>query len=98
MKKRTCLIPLLALITLPSIAGSQTLDMPAAKKNEVSTIGIMPSRGMTMEQVKKSFGAPEKIIAAVGKPPITRWLYDGFAVYFENDRVIHSLAGEEIAK
>jgi hypothetical protein len=27
----------------------------------------------------------------VGDPPITRWVYDRFTVYFENDRVIHSV-------
>jgi hypothetical protein len=60
-------------------------------KNEVSTVGIMPHRGMTMEQVKQSFGEPAKIIAPVGKPPISRWVYDGFIVYFEDSYVIHAL-------
>jgi len=29
---------------------------------------------------------------AVGQPPITRWDYPTFSVYFENDRVIHAVA------
>jgi hypothetical protein len=27
----------------------------------------------------------------VGKPPISRWEYPGFIVYFESDHVIHSV-------
>ena len=55
----------------------------------------MPERGSTMNQVKKKFGDPKQIIAPKGKtsknkPPITRWVYDNYIVYFENNRVIHS--------
>jgi hypothetical protein len=28
----------------------------------------------------------------VGKPPITRWDYPGFSVFFEGDRVIDTVA------
>jgi hypothetical protein len=50
-----------------------------------------PTRGMTMTQVAAQFGAPETKIPPVGKPPISRWEYPGFVVYFENDHVIHSV-------
>lgn len=50
-----------------------------------------PSRGVTMNKVEAAFGAPAQRSAPVGKPPITRWEYPGFVVYFENDRVIHSV-------
>jgi hypothetical protein len=46
---------------------------------------------MTMEQVASRFGKPENKVPAVGKPPISRWEYPGFVVYFENDHVIHSV-------
>ena len=41
-----------------------------------------------MEQVESKFGAPKKKMDAVGEPPITRWGYEGYTVYFEHDRVI----------
>ena len=28
---------------------------------------------------------------ALGNPPITRWDYPQFSVYFENDRVLHTV-------
>jgi len=51
-----------------------------------------PKRGVTMSQVEARFGAPVEKHATVGNPPITRWDYPGFAVFFEKDRVIHAVA------
>jgi hypothetical protein len=51
-----------------------------------------PHRGTTMSDVEKRFGAPANRHATVGEPPITRWDYNGFAVFFERDRVIHAVA------
>ena len=51
-----------------------------------------PKRGSTMTDVEKHFGAPVEKHATVGQPPITRWDYTGFAVFFEHDRVIHAVA------
>jgi hypothetical protein len=59
----------------------------AVKESDVAT----PSRGMTMNEVSTKFGAPTNKVPAVGRPPISRWEYPGFVVYFENDHVIHSV-------
>jgi hypothetical protein len=45
-----------------------------------------------MDKVEAKFGAPSRRVPAVGEPPITRWEYPGFVVYFERDRVIHAVA------
>ena len=50
-----------------------------------------PTRGMRMTQVERQFGAPSTRHEAVGQPPITRWDYPGFAVFFEHDIVIHAV-------
>jgi hypothetical protein len=50
-----------------------------------------PASGMTMKKVEEKFGAPAERHDAVGTPAITRWDYQNFAVFFENDRVIHSV-------
>ncbi|HXL97765.1 MAG TPA: hypothetical protein VN925_05275 [Steroidobacteraceae bacterium] len=50
-----------------------------------------PSRGMTMHAVEAKFGAPQQRHEAVGEPPISRWDYHGFRVFFEKDRVIHAV-------
>lgn len=51
-----------------------------------------PKRGMTMQRVEASWGQPVARRAAVGDPPITRWEYGDFIVYFEYDRVIHAVS------
>jgi hypothetical protein len=50
-----------------------------------------PARGSTMTTVEAKFGAPTTRHPTVGVPPITRWDYAGFAVFFEKDRVIHAV-------
>jgi len=50
-----------------------------------------PKRGTTMSEVEKRFGAPADRHPTVGKPPITRWDYQGFSVFFEGERVIDSV-------
>ena len=51
-----------------------------------------PKRGSTMTQVEARFGAPAERHPTVGQPPITRWDYAGFSVFFEHDRVIDAVA------
>lgn len=50
-----------------------------------------PNRGITMNQVEQRFGQPAERHATVGEPPITRWDYPHFAVFFERNRVIHTV-------
>ncbi|MGI9264727.1 MAG: hypothetical protein ACR2QU_07350, partial [Gammaproteobacteria bacterium] len=47
-----------------------------------------PPRGATMASVENKFGKPAMRNNAVGDPPITRWEYGDFLVFFEYDRVI----------
>jgi hypothetical protein len=50
-----------------------------------------PAPGITMTEVEAQFGAPQERHPSVGEPPITRWDYAGFSVFFEHDRVIHTV-------
>jgi hypothetical protein len=50
-----------------------------------------PASGTTMDQVLQSFGEPGERLGPVGEPPISHWVYPDFVVYFEYDRVIHSV-------
>jgi hypothetical protein len=81
---------LLAAVFASGLAGAETIAVDngiAVKESDVST----PARGMTMDQVATKVGAPVNKVPAVGKPPISRWQYPGFVVYFEAERVIHSV-------
>ena len=51
----------------------------------------MPVRGMDMANVEHIFGTPLQKQDAVGKPPITRWVYTDYVVYFEYNKVLHTV-------
>ena len=53
-----------------------------------------PRNNMTQTAVRKAFGDPQVEIPAVGNPPISRWRYADFVVYFERDRVIISVPSD----
>ncbi|HID45091.1 MAG TPA: hypothetical protein EYP34_04995 [Chromatiaceae bacterium] len=72
---------------LPSSGMSEVLLIDAVKAKEQANI-TRPHRGETMDAVERHFGSPTNKHAAVGTPPITRWDYPKFSVYFEYDRVI----------
>ncbi len=48
----------------------------------------VPTKSTTMNQVRANYGDPIAEHAAVGNPPITRWDYPTFVVYFEHQHVI----------
>jgi hypothetical protein len=91
MKPAQIALTLLAGCLLAGIAAGETLVV-----NDQLTVsqiqGEHPTRGMRMSTVEARFGAPQNRHAAVGEPPITRWDYPGYSVFFERDRVIHSVA------
>jgi hypothetical protein len=89
---------LVALLCGCAAAGSATAETIVVNDQvqvRESRIDV-PKRGLTMGDVEKQFGAPVTRHAAVGggapqRPPITRWDYNGFSVFFEKDRVIDSV-------
>ena len=69
-------------------AGADTLQMEGAT---APADDGRPTRGMTQAKVESKYGAPASIKAPVGDPPITRWEYADFVVFFEYDKVIHAV-------
>ncbi len=77
-----------ALVSLTNAAMADTVSIA----QHLNSDAIVPQRGMTMDMVENRFGTPESRKLPVGEPPITRWIYAGFRVYFEHQYVIHSVA------
>lgn len=50
-----------------------------------------PGKGMSQAAVRASWGTPMEIEGPVGQPPISQWHYQNFVVYFETNRVIHTV-------
>ena len=70
------------------VTHADTLQMEGV---DASADSSRPTRGMTAVSVEAKFGAPEAKVAPVGDPPISRWEYSNFVVFFEYDRVIHAV-------
>ncbi len=54
----------------------------------------VPRNNMTKDAVRKKFGEPQEKISEVGEPPISRWRYPAYTVYFERDRVIVAVSNQ----
>ena len=91
--KRPALILALAAALATPLASADTLLIQRAT---VAQKQDLPRRGASMAQVEARYGAPQQKFAPVGgggprTPPITRWQYETFSVYFENSHVVDAV-------
>ncbi|WP_211243031.1 hypothetical protein [Sinimarinibacterium sp. CAU 1509] len=92
MRKIFLLLTMAALGAAPAL-HADVLTLPEAESATPAAPSSLPQRGMTMNAVTRQFGEPLQRHAPAGgggpkTPPITRWDYDGFSVFFENSTVI----------
>lgn len=84
----------LACVLISTLTEAEVLSLEQVVQQEpVNGPGGIPRpvRGQSMEQVRRQFGAPVQELPWVGDPPISRWTYDKFTVYFEGRSVIGSV-------
>lgn len=91
-------IPTTLAVLLLAASGAQadTLLLDGIEVDR-QTVEMRPRPGMSMTAVESTYGAPSQRHSARGgsvaeQPPITRWDYPSFSVYFEHDRVVHAVA------
>ncbi|VAW87298.1 hypothetical protein MNBD_GAMMA16-1794 [hydrothermal vent metagenome] len=60
----------------------------SSHSTEMATVPVL---GATMSEVEKQRGAPVRMFPPVGQPPITRWVYNDYTLYFEYELVIQSV-------
>ena len=76
---------------LVSFAHADVLMMPGDSAPQVATSANAPERGMSKLEVEQTFGAPQSIEGPIGSPPIYRWNYPEFSVFFEQNYVLHAV-------
>jgi hypothetical protein len=87
-------------LSMPQTTQPQTAE--EATPNVVTEIPAatpaikLPRKGQDMGLVVKEFGQPKTKYPAVGggqprQPPITRWDYEAFSVFFENSHVVDAV-------
>jgi len=89
MNIRVLLIALTWFLTIANVAQADSLAI--APKAEQVQAPRHPAPGSRMDQVEQSLGSPVRKLDAVGDPPITRWVYPDFIVYFEYQLVLHTV-------
>lgn len=80
---------------LPGFAQTVQADVITLPEPEASRMAL-PQRGMAQTAVLQQFGEPLRRHAPVGggqpkQPPITRWDYEGWSVFFEHNIVIDAV-------
>lgn len=86
------------LLVLGFSARADDIVVPADSKAQASATqpASLPAKGQTMGQVVKRFGEPQVKHKPAGgdapkHPPITRWDYAGFSVFFEHSHVVDTV-------
>lgn len=87
---------------LPLTASADELTVGAGETNTPAAVSL-PKKGELKSAVLKAYGEPQQKHAPVGgeaptHPPITRWDYAGFSVFFERDHVVDTVVPGQPAK
>lgn len=80
-------------VALGALSGTVQADVLTMPEGASAAAVVAPARGASMDEVLKQFGEPSARHAPVGggkkvHPPITRWDYPDFSVFFEKKLVI----------
>jgi len=75
---------------------ASVLEMPdASSANENTSAPAArpdtPPRGLTKSRVLARYGKPLSQGKPIGQPPISRWDYPDYQLYFEYDHVLHAV-------
>lgn len=76
------------ILTVP--AAALAFGLLAAAPATARPIRV-PVHLMTMANVRALWGPPLRVLGPVGRPPITRWVYPRFIVYFERTLVLRTV-------
>ena len=99
MLKHRHSLPLLAVLAIGTglaVPHTAYADTTLTHRVQEERSMNLPGRGMSMAQVEKRYGAPQRKLTPRGgdsshHPVINRWEYADFIVYFENSHVIHAV-------
>ena len=87
---RLAVVLLVAALAAPA-ALAERIKVPVGAQGSAAVGEGLPARGASEAEVEARWGAPSVRHPAIGQPPIERWDYPDFAVYFETGHVVHSV-------
>ncbi len=86
--QHTLVLGVALLLSSGIYAETLLIDADAAAPPNNQQGLLRPGNGLSMDKVQQGFGQPNEVMESIGQPPITRWVYPQYTVYFEHDRVI----------
>jgi len=101
MKKRTlkalCAATAAASFLLAPVGAAVAEELRMSVKDQArkSLQEDLPRNGLSESSVTSRWGQPQSVTGPVGEPPIYQWHYQGFIVFFEGNRVIHSVLRQD---
>jgi hypothetical protein len=84
-------LKILTMLMLLTGFGLASADVLLIEEVRERMLRDLPVNGLTAAEVERRYGVPNERRAPVGDPPITRWIYDDYSVFFEYDIVIESV-------
>jgi len=94
MLRSACISAILAGVSALGVCTTSAADVLLIEEVRERMQRDLPTNGLTAQEVEQRYGVPNQRHAPVGDPPITRWVYDEYSVYFEYDLVIESVLHE----
>ena len=88
---RMVLVLLLASAALFTPVATLNADVLLIEEVRQAERMQLPVNGMNKDDVRSRYGDPAQTHAPVGDPPITRWDYEQWSVYFEYDLVLFTV-------
>ena len=90
-------------LAMPETAAEANASTPQSAPAATPTSIVLPAKGTSMTDVARKFGQPKLKHPAAGggepkQPPITRWDYENFSVFFEHSHVIHAVIPDHPAE
>lgn len=80
----------LCLLLAGATASADVVRIPVGQQTASASLSL-PQTGVSKERVREAHGEPLETRGPTGDPAIYRWDYREFTVYFEDDRVIHTV-------
>ena len=80
-----------SLLISTQLVQAEIVKVPVASQAQDKQQLVRPKAGLSEQQVLDLIGDPVNASAPVGDPPIASWEYPDFYVFFEYDKVLHSV-------
>ena len=77
-------------VSLNCFAKDAGMNSSSQKHSSMASFNL-PESGLSKDHVLREYGMPLSKTAGIGAPPISRWHYATYTVYFEFNYVIHTV-------